>query len=169
MAKSLFPDIDETLDPELLQPGQEGEQGDNGDDNNSGEDYQFIDGDLDNFMQEFEQHKEDMGIVEKPSEEEFEEVAKENLPKNTARKTGKFIARVTDNVCATGLSLISGCDKKRHQTDPESLKELTELLTEYISETGGEIPISVQILIFIIVNYALQVPGAIKIRKVLKR
>lgn len=133
------------------------------------DDYQFATGNLDDFMQDFEQHKEDMGIDVRPTPEEFNEAGKTNLPKATARKTGKFIANMTDYACATGLSLISGLDMKEHKADEESRKELEEIITEYIAESGGEIPLSVQLIICLIVTYALQIPGAIKTRRERKK
>lgn len=127
--------------------------------------YEFATGDLGNFMHTFEEEKEDMGIDQRPTAEEFNEINQPSIPTKTARKTGKFVTGMVDYSLATGLSLISGLSVKDHQADPESKKELEDIITEYIKETGGEIPLFMQLIICLLVTYGLQVPGAIKIRK----
>lgn len=127
--------------------------------------YEFATGNLDGFMDEFAQPKEDMGNELLPSPEEIAEAGKQTVPPATARKTGKFLAGMIDVGCATGLSFISGQSMKEHQADDESKKELESIITEYIKETGGEIPIYMQLIICLIVTYGLQIPGAIKMRK----
>lgn len=148
---NLFPEIDEQ--PPLLE--QEIPTND----------YEFATGDLSSFMHTFEEEKEDMDIEQLPTSEEFSDAGIQNLPTSTARKTGKFIAHMTDYALATGLGLISGLPTKEHQADNESKKELESIITEYIKESGGEIPLFVQLLICLTVTYGLQIPGAIKIRK----
>lgn len=116
-------------------------------------------------MHSFEEEKENMGIEQRPTAEEFNEINQPTIPTKTARKTGKFVTGMVDYSLATGLSLISGLPVKEHQADPDSKKELEDIITEYIKETGGEIPLFMQLLICLLVTYGLQVPGAIKIRK----
>ncbi len=137
----------------------------NREDNNPEKPYEFATGNLDSFMHDFNEEKEQMGITQKPTPEEFTEAGKQTLPPKTARTTGKFLANMTDHALATGLSIISGLNAEEHKADEESKKELENIITEYIKESGGEIPIGIQLIIVIVVTYGLQLPGAIKIRK----
>lgn len=129
------------------------------------EPYEFATGDLSSFIHDFNEEKEEMGIDQKPTPEEFEETGKPSVPATTARKTGRFVANMTDYALATGLSLISKQDPDIHKADPDSKKELENIITEYIKESGGEIPIGVQLVICLLVTYGLQIPGAIRLRK----
>lgn len=126
--------------------------------------YQFATGDLSSFMHDMSEEKEQMNIEQMPTAEEFVDAGKQTIPANTARKTGKFIANMTDYALATGLSLISGLDVDDHKADPDSKHELESIITEYIKESGGEIPVWLQLVICLIVTYGLQLPGAIRIR-----
>lgn len=129
------------------------------------DDYQFATGDLGNFMHDFEEEKENMGIDQRPTAEEMNEIGNPTIPTKTARKTGKFVTTMLDITLATGLSIVSGEPKEKHQADTESKKELEDVVTEYIKETGGEIPLSVQLFICIFSIYGLQIPEAIRLRK----
>ena len=126
--------------------------------------YEFATGDLSSFIHDFEEDKEQMGIEQKPTTEEFTEAGKRVIPTQTALKTGRFLANMVDYSCATGLSLISGLDVDEHRADKESKSELETIITEYVKESGGEIPIWMQLLICLVVTYGLQIPGAIRIR-----
>lgn len=129
------------------------------------EPYQFATGDLSSFIHDFNEEKEEMGIAQKPTPEEFEETGKPSVPATTARKTGRFVANMTDYALATGLSLISRQNPDVHKADPDSKKELENIITEYIKESGGEIPIGIQLVICLLITYGLQIPGAIRLRK----
>lgn len=163
MNNTLFPEIENNDNPEIIDAEIE-EQYDHVDDEQNS-DYEFATGDLSSFMHDFSESKEQMGIQQKPTPEEFVEADKQVIPPSTARKTGKFIANMTDYALATGLSLISGLDADEHKADPESKKELESIITEYIKESGGEIPIWMQLVICILVTYGLQIPGAVRLRK----
>ena len=126
----------------------------------SDNDYDFKTGNLDDFMHSFQEGKEEMPIEERPTPEEFTEAGKPNLPPATARKSAKFCALMLDYSCATGLSLLSGESVASHRADDDARKELESIIAEYIKETGGEVPISVQLMICILVTYGMQVPGA---------
>ena len=128
----------------------------------SEDDYDFKTGSLDDFMHSFQEGKEEMPIDELPTPEEFTEAGKPNLPPATARKSAKFCALMVDYSCATGLSLLSGEPIAAHKAEDDARKELESIIAEYIKETGGEVPISVQLIICILVTYGLQVPGAYK-------
>lgn len=131
----------------------------------SADNYEFATGDLGSFMHSFEEEKEQMGIDQMPTPEELDEIGKPTIPTKTARKTGKFVTGMIDYSLATGLSLISGQSVKEHQADADSKKELEDIVTTYIKETGGEIPIFLQLIICLLVTYGLQIPSAIMIRK----
>lgn len=173
----LFPDIQEEApennipmnfpvdiqEPETEIPPQPGD---------SENDYDFKTGNLDDFMHSFQEGKEEMPIDERPTPEEFAEAGKANLPPATARKSAKFCALMVDYSCATGLSLLSGEPIASHKAEDDARKELESIIAEYIKESGGEIPISVQLIICILVTYGLQLPAAyskFKARKALKQ
>ena len=162
MQNELFPDIVD--EPDLIDPDQiDNQEQDNeippqpGD---SEDNYDFKTGNLDDFMHSFQEHKEDMPIDERPTPEEFAEAGKQVIPPNTARATGKFVARMIDFSASMGLSMLSGEPRESHKAQEEDLKELMSISTELIKESGGEIPTSVQLIIFCFVTYGLQLPGA---------
>lgn len=125
-------------------------------------DYEFKTGNINDFMASFQEEKEDMPIDERPTPEEFAEAGKQTLPPATARKTGKFFANMVDHSCAIGLSLLSGEPAAKHRAPEDSKKELESIITEYLKESGGEIPLSAQLIICLVVTYGLQIPGAYK-------
>lgn len=177
MANSLFPDIEDNepiIDPEPIENEDGGillppDMPDRPED--APNDYEFKTGNIDDFMASFQEEKEEMPIDERPTPEEFTEAGKQNLLPATARKTGKFVANMIDYSCATGLSLLSGEPVSAHKAPEDSKKELEAIITEYIKESGGEIPLSAQLIICLVVTYGLQIPGAYqkyKERKALK-
>ena len=168
MDNPFIPELEEELfnqeeQTEDINPNEEPDM--NPESNNPETPYEFATGNLDSFMHDFNEEKEQMGITQKPTTEEFTEAGKQTLPAKTARTTGKFLANMTDHALATGLSIISGLGAEEHKADEESKKELENIITEYIKESGGEIPVGIQLIIVIVVTYGLQLPGAIKIRK----
>lgn len=166
MNNTLFPEIDDLNDNEINQSPEINDISDETPIQESdNQPYEFVTGDLSSFMHDFEEGKEQMGIEQMPTPEEFVEAGKQTIPPQTARKTGKFLANMTDYACATGLSLISGLSIENHKADEESKKELESIITEYIKETGGVIPLWLQLAICLIVTYGLQIPGAIRIRQ----
>ena len=136
---------------------------------NSSEDYQFASGTLDNFISDFEEEKEDMGIDMEPTPEEFAETGKPSISGKTARKTAKFISYMTDKAASNGLALISGLDPSEHRADEEILKELEDIYAEYLKENGYNIPRWLQLTLTLGVAYGLQVPNAIRLRKLNKK
>lgn len=134
---------------------------------NAHDDYSLIGGNLDDYMADFARPKEDMGIVEEPTTEEWEQEEPERpqMTAKTARTTARFLARTTDTVMATGLSFISHNDYKVHKADKEQLKELEDILAEYVRESGGDIPLWLQLVICLFTMYAVQIPGALRDRK----
>ena len=146
------PDAQETNIPEeeitLPQPGD------------SEDNYDFKTGNLDEFMNSFQENKEEMPIDIKPTQEEFAEAGKQTIPPATARATGKFIANMIDFSASMGLSLLSGEPRETHMAPEDNKKELASIISEYMKESGGEIPLWAQLVICIIVTYGMQVPGA---------
>ena len=162
MANTLFPDIPDNdtiqpgIDPDMNEiteeiPPQPGDSEDN---------YDFKTGGLDDFMHSFQEHKEEMPIDEMPTPEEFAEAGKTVIPPATARSSGKFIAEMVDFSASTALSLLSGEPRETHCAPAENKKELAHIIAEYMKESGGEIPLSVQLIICIVATYGMQVPGA---------
>lgn len=163
MANALFPDIPEDeqmIDPENLPEDNEETVDIPPQPGDSEEDYDFKTGSLDDFMHSFQEHKEEMPIDEMPTAEEFAEAGKQKIPPATARATGKFLAKMIDFSASMGLSLLSGEPRESHMAPEENLKELSAIISEYMKESGGEIPLSVQLLICIVVTYGMQLPNA---------
>lgn len=131
------------------------------------DDYSLIGGNLNDYMADFARPKEDMGIIEEPTSGEWEreEPERPQMTAKTTRTTARFLARTTDTVMATGLSFISHNDYKTHKADKEQLKELEDILAEYVRESGGEIPLWLQLAICLFTMYAVQIPGALRDRK----
>ncbi len=158
----LFPDItdpdvaqEETIETEqVIDPEEQPVPGD------SPENYDFKTGNLDDFMHSFQENKEEMPIDIKPTPEEFAEAGKQTIPPATARASGKFLANMIDFSASMGLSLLSGEPRETHCAPEDNKKELAAIITEYMKESGGEIPLSVQLIICITVTYGMQVPSA---------
>lgn len=135
------------------------------------ENYNFSDGDLTGFEEEFLQPKQDMDINEEPEDfdnDEFGEDSQQDpaAMARMAKNTAKFITRITDEGAALGLSLISKNPASAHKADPDSLKELERIITEYCKETGGQIPLWAQLVICLVTMYGFQVPQALHDRKI---
>ena len=145
-------------------------------DNNSNDNlpYNFVNGNLDGdaalFMTDFQRPKEDMGITEAPDGAENEDPVSENegINRKTARATAKFLTNIIDEGAAQGLSLISLNEPKMHRATDDAKKNLENILTEYVQETGGNIPLSVQVLLCILTMYIVQIPGALRDRRINK-
>ena len=141
--------------------------------NKAESDYQFADGDLSGFQAEFAAPKQDMNIDEEP--EDFEDPEDEELNEDDeqpivstakmARRTAKFITRITDQGAAFGLSLVSKNNIEKHKADKASLHELENIIAEYCKDTGGNIPLWMQLLICLVTMYGFQVPQALEDRK----
>lgn len=135
-------------------------------------DYHFADGDLSDFQSEFSQPKQDMGISEVPEDiddepmfdPDAEEVDQAALQR-TARQTSKFVTHLVDSGAALALSLVSKNPVDDHKADKEDLKELERIFQEYFKETGGNIPLWLQLVICITTMYGFQLPAALKDRK----
>lgn len=134
-------------------------------------DYQFADGDLSTFQTEFAAPKQDMNIGEDPVE--FEDLENELNPDHQpeisnakmARNTARFLTPIIDQGAAFGLSMLSKNKLAEHRADKESLKELERLVTEYAKQSGGNIPLWMQLLICLVTMYGFQVPKALEDRK----
>ena len=136
-------------------------------------DYQFADGDLSTFQTDFSAPKQDMNIEEEP--EDFEDEP-DDEPENgseqpsisaskAARRTARFLTRITDQGAAFGLSLVSKNEIESHKADKESLHELENIITEYCKDTGGNIPLWAQLVICLVTMYGFQIPQALSDRK----
>ena len=125
-------------------------------------------GDLSGFMADFNQPKEELGVDEEPTLSEMEESNRPMLSGKKCRQTAKFLTSTIDTVAALGLSQIDKEDYKTHKAEPEALKDLENILCEYLKEQGADIPLGVQLIICIFTLYVVQVPGALAVRKMKK-
>lgn len=135
-------------------------------------DYQFADGDLSTFQTDFSAPKQDMNIEEEPEnfEDETEELSNGSeqpaiSAAKAARNTARFLAPIIDQGTAFGLSLVSKNETESHKLDKDGIKELERLIAEYAKESGGNIPIWMQLVLFMITMYGFQLPKALADRK----
>lgn len=135
-------------------------------------DYQFADGDLSTFQTDFSAPKQDMNIEEEPEdfEDETEELSNGSEQPSisaakAARNTARFLAPIIDQGTAFGLSLVSKNETESHKLDKDGIKELERLIAEYAKESGGNIPIWMQLVLFMITMYGFQLPKALADRK----
>lgn len=164
MVNDLFPDIEDEVQVQKTSDTPETDIPENEDLNpqpgDSEEDYDFKTGNLDDFMHGFQEEKEEMPIDLKPTAEEFAEAGKTTIPPATARSSGKFLANMIDFAASMGLALLADEPRENYVAPEENKKELAHIISEYLKENGGEVPLWAQLLICICVTYGMQVPGA---------
>ena len=132
-------------------------------------DYQFADGDLSNFQEEFSIPKQDMGIEEEPDGDEWKDESDNDEPAPpsalVAKQTARFITGIIDHGAAFGLSMYSKNSIEDHKADKASKNEIEKIIYAYTKETGGNIPLLAQLAIVLITTYGLQIPQAARDRK----
>lgn len=148
-AENFFEDEQLTQELEDITPNEEGLP--------ESEDYEFVTGDLNTYVQDFQEPKEDMGVDMRPTDEEFQAVHAPTIPKKVARNTGRFITTMIDQSASRTLSMLSGQPYADHKADPEELKALEEIITLMVQESGGELPLWAQLCIALVTTYGLQV------------
>ena len=134
--------------------------------------YEFATGQIDpddsleEFLSEFQKPKEETGIAEKPSDEDFDEDdLTDPVTSEQAKYTAQFIVDMTDEIAARGLALCSKNPVDEHRAGKEQKKHLKDLWTKFCKEKGAEIPLGWQITLTMLTVYGSQVPKALQDRK----
>lgn len=142
--------------------------------------YQFASGDiapseqLDAFMEEFAQPKEEKGAPDEPTPEELEEledndiIDEEQISNQTARNTAQFVVSIIDEGASTGLAYLSKDPQDNFRAGKEQKKNLENILTKFCKEKGTEIPLPWQIFFCLATVYGAKIPYALDRRQINK-
>ncbi len=134
---------------------------------------EFPTGNLDDFMSEMIQPKQNMDIDERPLESEaFEQATLTEEPEAEiqmkaapARATAKLIVNVIDNTIPATLGIVAKEESTGFKASPDERSELVEAMTEYVRLKGGDVPPGVMVMILICTIYGSKVPYALQQRK----
>ena len=169
MIDDLF-DEQELLDPQEIEDITPDEE-------NPNASYQFSTGDiapseqLDAFMEEFAQAKEEKGAPDEPTPEELEKletddyVDEEQISSQTARNTAQFLVSTIDEGASIGLAYLSKDPQDNFRAGKEQKKNLENLFAKFCKEKGTEIPLPWQIFFCLATVYGAKVPYALDRRK----
>lgn len=138
--------------------------------------YQFTEGDL-SLISEMQAPKQEMNIEERPSFDEpdapdsftlpqDEPEANDNLVSAAVEETADIVTDAIDFGAAFGLHLISKNPIEKHQATSEQKSRMREIIYVYCKETGGYIPLWLQLVILIVGIYGSQIPAALQTRKI---
>lgn len=139
--------------------------------------YQFATGDLapseqlDAFMEEFAQAKEEKDAPDEPTPEELEALEtgniedEEEISSQTARNTAQFLVSVIDEGASIGLAYLSKDPQENFRAGKEQKKNLENLFAKFCKEKGTEIPLPWQIFFCLATVYGAKVPYALDRRK----
>ncbi len=135
------------------------------------ENYEFVNaGNVNDFMNRFNQPKQDMHIEDLPPDLQLEEeqAEKATIAMNAApaKATGKLIASVIDNTLPLGLSILAKGRLEDYKASEEDRTELENALAEYFKLKGADIPPGLMIVILIVVIYTTKIPQALQDRKI---
>lgn len=117
------------------------------------------------YMAEFNRPKEEMDLSNEPTREELGLDEEPTLSKQKCRQTAKFLSSTLDTTAAYAISLIDKEDYTKHKAEPSALKDLENIMCEYLMEAGADIPLWVKFIICIFTLYVVQIPGALYIRR----
>lgn len=138
--------------------------------------YQFTEGDL-SLISEMQAPKQEMNIEERPNFDEpdapdsftlpqDEPEANDNLVSAAVEETADIVTDAIDFGAAFGLHLISKNPIEKHQATSEQKSRMREIIYVYCKETGGYIPLWLQLVILIVGIYGSQIPAALQTRKI---
>lgn len=137
--------------------------------------YVFADGQLppseqlDAFLEEFAEEKEEKNCPTEPTPEELEneDVVEEEeaISNETARNTAEFVVGITDEVASAGLAYLSKDDQESFRAGRNQRKNLENLVTKLCKQKGAEIPLGWQIFGCVATVYGAKIPYAIDRRK----
>lgn len=140
--------------------------------------YNFTDGDI-SLIQEMETPKHEMNIEERPDFEsegvpgtvqddlqsaDTEET--EGLVKAAVEETANIVTDSIDFGAAFGLHLISKNPIESHKATPEQKSRIRQIIYVYCEQTGGYIPLWLQLVILLVGIYGSQIPAALDQRKI---
>ena len=141
------------------------------------DDYQFVSGDIAEFMNDYKRPKQDQPIDEtdglddftqQPDDQELEDKPLENLKArvSVANATGSLLATALDAGISTILgTVIAKGNPSDFKADEEQKEELTLAISEYVKLKGGDIPPGVALIIVILSIYGPKTGLAIQMRK----
>jgi hypothetical protein len=132
--------------------------------------YEFVNGsNVNEFMNRFNQPKQDMHIDDTPPNipiEEIQEEAEQGMNAAPAKATGKLIASVIDNTLPLGLAILAKGKLEDYKASEDDRSELENALAEYFKLKGADIPPGLMIVILILVIYTTKIPQALQDRKI---
>lgn len=134
-------------------------------------DYQFTDGDL-SLIEELGQPKQEMNIEERPdfeppvTEQESPNQPEDNLVNAAIEETASIVTDTIDFGAAFGLHLISKNPIEQHKATDEQKLRIRQIVYVYCEQTGGYIPLWLQLVILLVGIYASQIPAALDARKI---
>lgn len=138
--------------------------------------YQFTEGDL-SLISEMQAPKQEMNIEERPNFDEpdapdsftlpqDESEANENLVSAAVEETADIVTDAIDFGAAFGLHLISKNPIEEHQATSEQKSRMRKIIYVYCEQTGGYIPLWLQLVILMAGIYGSQIPAALQTRKI---
>lgn len=138
--------------------------------------YQFTEGDL-SLISEMQAPKQEMNIEERPvfdspdapdplMDVTDEQEANDNLIAAAVEETADIVTDAIDFGAAFGLHLISKNPIEEHQATSEQKSRMRKIIYVYCEQTGGYIPLWLQLVILIAGIYGSQIPAALQTRKI---
>ena len=138
--------------------------------------YQFTEGDL-SLISEMQAPKQEMNIEERPvfdspdAPDPLIDVADEQEANDTliaaaVEETADIVTDAIDFGAAFGLHLISKNPIEEHQATSEQKSRMRKIIYVYCEQTGGYIPLWLQLVILIAGIYGSQIPAALQTRKI---
>lgn len=138
--------------------------------------YQFTEGDL-SLISELQAPKQEMNIEERPVFDSpdapdplmditDEQEANDNLIAAAVEETADIVTDAIDFGAAFGLHLISKNPIEEHQATSEQKSRMRKIIYVYCEQTGGYIPLWLQLVILIAGIYGSQIPAALQTRKI---
>ena len=138
--------------------------------------YQFTEGDL-SLISEMQAPKQEMNIEERPVFDSpdapdpliditDEQEANDNLIAAAVEETADIVTDAIDFGAAFGLHLISKNPIEQHQATSEQKSRMRKIIYVYCEQTGGYIPLWLQLVILIAGIYGSQIPAALQTRKI---
>ncbi len=138
--------------------------------------YQFTEGDL-SLISEMQAPKQEMNIEERPvfdgpdapdplMDITDEQEANDSLIAAAVEETADIVTDAIDFGAAFGLHLISKNPIEEHQATSEQKSRMRKIIYVYCEQTGGYIPLWLQLVILMAGIYGSQIPAALQTRKI---
>ena len=138
--------------------------------------YQFTEGDL-SLISEMQAPKQEMNIEERPvfdgpdapdplMDITDEQEANDTLIAAAVEETADIVTDAIDFGAAFGLHLISKNPIEQHQATSEQKSRMRKIIYVYCEQTGGYIPLWLQLVILMAGIYGSQIPAALQTRKI---